>query len=255
MKSRGSMVFWGRLRGVVCAVVAVTLLAVAGMAQASVVTYDVVSSGGDGPVDAMAVITTNNGSINVALTSLEQNPTAAGQLVSSLEFNVTSGVSSPGSLSTATGLTSTISAGGSYTTGVSTSLNRWISNSSVTATSTGATVSLLAIGGGAPNQMIIGPDSAGGFSGAGLYSNANPSITNNHNPSVLGTATFTITDANVTTASTISNVEFDFGTGPDFSRDGTLVPNTTPEPATLVIWSLLGGLAIGLGWWRKRKAA
>ncbi len=28
-----------------------------------------------------------------------------------------------------------------------------------------------------------------------------------------------------------------------------------PEPATLVIWSLLGALAAGIGWWRRRKAA
>ncbi len=28
-----------------------------------------------------------------------------------------------------------------------------------------------------------------------------------------------------------------------------------PEPSTLIVWSLLGTLAIGLGWWRKRKAA
>jgi hypothetical protein len=28
-----------------------------------------------------------------------------------------------------------------------------------------------------------------------------------------------------------------------------------PEPTTIVIWSLLGSLAIGIGWWRKRKAA
>ena len=31
--------------------------------------------------------------------------------------------------------------------------------------------------------------------------------------------------------------------------------STIPEPNTLVIWSLLGTLAIGLGWWRRRKAA
>jgi hypothetical protein len=30
---------------------------------------------------------------------------------------------------------------------------------------------------------------------------------------------------------------------------------SVPEPTTLIIWSLLGGLAVGLGWWRKRKAA
>ena len=28
-----------------------------------------------------------------------------------------------------------------------------------------------------------------------------------------------------------------------------------PEPSTLIIWSLLGGLAVTVGWWRKRKAA
>ena len=28
-----------------------------------------------------------------------------------------------------------------------------------------------------------------------------------------------------------------------------------PEPATFIIWSLLGGFGIAMGWWRKRKAA
>jgi hypothetical protein len=28
-----------------------------------------------------------------------------------------------------------------------------------------------------------------------------------------------------------------------------------PEPSTLIIWSLLGSLGIGFGWWRRRKAA
>jgi hypothetical protein len=32
-------------------------------------------------------------------------------------------------------------------------------------------------------------------------------------------------------------------------------PAPIPEPTTLVVWSLLGSLAVGLGWWRKRKAA
>ncbi len=29
---------------------------------------------------------------------------------------------------------------------------------------------------------------------------------------------------------------------------------TTPEPATIVVWSLLGALGLGFGWWRRRKA-
>lgn len=28
-----------------------------------------------------------------------------------------------------------------------------------------------------------------------------------------------------------------------------------PEPSTLIIWSLLGGLGIAVGWWRRRKSA
>lgn len=30
---------------------------------------------------------------------------------------------------------------------------------------------------------------------------------------------------------------------------------TVPEPSTLIVWSLLGSFALGLGWWRKRKLA
>lgn len=33
------------------------------------------------------------------------------------------------------------------------------------------------------------------------------------------------------------------------------VGGEVPEPTTLIIWSLLGTVAIGLGWWRKRKVA
>jgi hypothetical protein len=33
------------------------------------------------------------------------------------------------------------------------------------------------------------------------------------------------------------------------------VLNEVPEPSTLIVWSLLGGLGIAIGWWRKRKTA
>jgi len=32
-------------------------------------------------------------------------------------------------------------------------------------------------------------------------------------------------------------------------------PEIIPEPSTLIIWSLLGTLAITVGWWRRRRAA
>jgi hypothetical protein len=37
--------------------------------------------------------------------------------------------------------------------------------------------------------------------------------------------------------------------------DDVSVEATIPEPATLIIWSLLGGLAVSIGWWRRRKVA
>lgn len=46
-----------------------------------------------------------------------------------------------------------------------------------------------------------------------------------------------------------ANIEFD-----NLSLQAT-PSNTVPEPATLIIWSLLGGLAITAGWRRRRKSA
>jgi hypothetical protein len=31
--------------------------------------------------------------------------------------------------------------------------------------------------------------------------------------------------------------------------------SSTPEPSTIIIWSLLGGLGIAIGWWRRKRAA
>ena len=30
---------------------------------------------------------------------------------------------------------------------------------------------------------------------------------------------------------------------------------SVPEPATIIVWSLLGSLAIAVGWWRRKRAA
>jgi len=34
----------------------------------------------------------------------------------------------------------------------------------------------------------------------------------------------------------------------------TVTPPAVPEPSTLIVWSVLGGLGLGVGWWRKRTA-
>ena len=53
-------------------------------------------------------------------------------------------------------------------------------------------------------------------------------------------------------AITIELSHFDLGTA---AVIGGLQLETVPEPSTLIVWSLLGTIGLGLGWWRKRKAA
>jgi hypothetical protein len=175
------------------------------------------------------------------VTNLGANPTSVAQEISALTFDV-SGASGSGSLTTvSSGNLSTISSGGSYTAGVSSLLSRW------GVTETGLALDLDALGGGSPNQLIIGPDDHGGFNPTvGKYTAANSSIYN-HNPSVLGTATFTIAVPGVTLASSITDVVFQFGST-DGSNLVTGIP--APEPSTL---ALFGVGAIGLIGWAMRR--
>jgi hypothetical protein len=192
----------------------------------------------DGLVNAQVSFSLYDGSVTVTLTNLLQNPRADAQLISGVRFTAT-GASGTGALATTnSGMIATISKGGAYPGGNSDSLARW------KAAETGEAITLTALSGGAPNQLIIGPDDMGGFTGTGSYSDANKSITGKHNPSVLGSATFEIAIPGITTDSTISDVVFQFGT----SANENLVngqrstTHSNPEPSTLAIWSLLGGV-------------
>ena len=70
----------------------------------------------------------------------------------------------------------------------------------------GNTITMEAIGGGQPSQMIV----------SSVTSFANPSITGGQfNPFVIGPATFTLALSGVTAATTITQATFSFGTGPD----------------------------------------
>lgn len=227
-----------------CVAALAVIVAVAGAAQGSII-YSYNGTVPDGPVSAQATFTPGNGSITVVLTDLLQNPTSDGQLISGVQFNI-SGATTNGSLSTVnSGLISTINtnSGGTYTAGVTDALTRWKANES------GTQITLTTLSGGQPNSLIIGPDNMNGFNPAvGAYTNANSSVLQ-HNPAVLGTGTFVITAPGVTTDSQLSDVAFQFGTQP-VSRDGTR--GSIPEPATLVIWSVLGAIC-GLRVWRRRR--
>ena len=72
----------------------------------------------------------------------------------------------------------------------------------------GNTITMEAIGGGQPSQMIL--------PAGGPYTNANGSITGGQfNPFVNGSAAFTLALAGVSAATTITGATFSFGTGPD----------------------------------------
>jgi hypothetical protein len=217
----------------------------AGTSQGSVV-YSFSGSVPDGPVSAQATFTPGSGIVTVVLTDFLKNPTSDGQTISGIQFNI-SGANTVGALTTTnSGLITNVdtSSGGTYTAGVADALIRWTANEAA-----GSQITLTTLSGGKPNELIIGPDSAGGFDPTkGAYTNANSSVLQ-HNPVVLGTGTFVITAPGVTAASTLSNVVFEFGTGP-VSKPGT--PGGVPEPATLMIWSVLGAIC-GLRVWRRRR--
>ena len=240
--------------------VVLVALITAQIVSAGTITY--VTPGGsattDGSVDARAVFTLGANDVQITLTNLLENPTADGQLISALTFNVSgaTGAASPTTLTTTnSGLISKINSGGSYSAGTLDSLTHW------QATEASTLINLTTLTFAKPYVLIIGPDDTDGFSGTslsgtGLYSNANSSIIQ-HDPVVLGTATFNIAIAGVTTTSTLSNVVFQFGTtaGNDTVNGATGIDTfgspTVPEPSTLVMWSLLAGV-FGVGGLRNR---
>ncbi|MGO9109779.1 MAG: hypothetical protein ACLP9L_11145 [Thermoguttaceae bacterium] len=67
--------------------------------------------------------------------------------------------------------------------------------------------------------------------------------------------TYTLSGNGITSL-TISSYGYYFtGIGAVPLNDFVLTTQAVPEPSTFIVWSLLGTLALGLGWWRKRKAA
>lgn len=204
------------------------------------------ASTGGGPVDAQASFTLGNGTVTVTLTNYEKNPTSDPQTISGIKFNLDTATGA-GTLSTVnSGLISTIYSGGSYTAGVRDSLTRWV------ATESGASIDLTTLSGGTPNRLIIGPDSKGNYDPTlgGLYNNANSSIIN-HDPNVLGSATFTLSVPGVSNASKLSNVVFEFATNGQ-TVNGVEI-SSTPEPNSLILLSGFGIFGLMSYAWRWRK--
>jgi hypothetical protein len=181
-------------------------------AAAISITLNASGSGADGPLAASAAFTTSAGLLSVTITNL-LSPTqivSAGQTVSDLIFTLSN---APGMLgtTTASGQLANIGAGGSVTN-VSGSPLRWLGQGPPGGTGffsiVGNTITMEAIGGGQPSQLILPASSS--------FLNANASITGGQfNPFVVGPATFTLALSGVTAATTIDLATFSFGTGPD----------------------------------------
>jgi hypothetical protein len=181
---------------------------------ASAISITWAGTGGDGPLAASAAFTTNAGLLQVTITNL-LSPTqivSAGQAVSDLSFTLSN---APGTLgpTLATGTFATFS--GSTTPTLATGFPvRWLGQGPPPPGGTGFfsivgnTITMEAIGGGQPSQMILPSTSS--------YPNANASITNGmFSPFVDGPAQFNLFLSGVGINTTVTSATFSFGTGPD----------------------------------------
>ena len=186
--------------------------------------------------EATATVTTGANSISVTLTDLYVDPNSVGLNLSGLEF--TTGVTpSSATVSSSSADSVRVASGGSYTN------NGTVSPGWAIAL-TGAVTKLddLATGGAGPAYTIIGAPGSGG-----QYDAANGSIARNrpHNPFLYEIATWTLSEAGVTSATSISNVLFQFGTTDNSftaATGGGIVG--TPEPGTAGILVLGGAVLV-----------
>jgi len=200
-------------------------------------------SNADGPTSAQANFVLGNGSITITLTNLVANEHSIGQAISQFTFQVNPPMTLSPTLTNVSGTLIDITSNGTITPPTAPSTT-WALTTTLNPTT------LTVFNGGKPTELIVGMPTNGAY---------DPSMGNGggglpqHSPVFEGSATFTISDPNLSMNTQISNVVFYFGTGPESHLNGSPV---VPEPPSVVLGMIgLAGLGFtGLRRWIRRKA-
>jgi hypothetical protein len=209
-----------------------TVLTISGIASGTTITL-VTPSGSttsSGSVNASAVFATGPGTLTITLSDLLASPTSMGQLLSSVQFGLSSSLNGSASMSSSA-TERTVNSNSSFTEGstVSTGWALQLSGGG------GVFICVICPAGGTPGPTALPPSHV--IIGAGPYMNANNSITGNgpHNPFLDETATFTISDSAITSATIASDVAFGFGTQFGSVVQGQVSAPAVPENRTMLL--------------------
>jgi hypothetical protein len=190
--------------------------------------------------EADAIITVGGGQITITLNDLFVNPNTVADNLSAFWF--TTSVTPTGTPAIATSVADSIDIAGNGTYTDAGSVAPGWAFSDISAVTK---LDDLAAGGAGPSHTLIGaPGSGNIYNGPG----GDGSIDGNgpHNPFLNQTATWTINETGVTSATTISGVHFQFGTtdGNNVSP-GTVVATPEPASAGLVILGCISLFLMG----------